>query len=203
LAVRSRLVALCCFAAIAATGCGGAGAHPPVQFLPGGIRTVARGSVPGGPAFAIVAQRYRFEGAVHVDLSSELGGHGGPAGATSSFSPLPSQPFSWSAQVGCTPARGAHWAIVYGLLSSGSYRAYVYSGRRRLELRRAAIPPSIHQRGEVAYAGAPEPLRRVLVRAADGRVVENQQLAALPALACGRGESASVTSASVHVFGGA
>lgn len=183
-----------CSAAVA-IGCGSSHHHAAIaertphfaedHFLPGGIRTVAEGRVPHGPAFAISAERYRFEGRIYVDLATQMEPHAALQGGESSFSPDPSSaPLTWSAEEGCSKHPPVSWSILYGLLSDRADRASVYMARRWQVVQTAAIPASIHSRGLLGYALLTEAPGRVLVRDAAGHVVQDESLGLLPKERC-------------------
>jgi hypothetical protein len=53
-----------------------------VKFLPGGVRTLAQGALPGGQRFSIDAQHYRFQGRTYLGLNV-----GTRSGAGAGFTP--------------------------------------------------------------------------------------------------------------------
>jgi hypothetical protein len=115
------------------------GPFPKDHFLPGGIRTLAAGHVPHGPAFAISVLRYRFQGKLHSDLQAQMQPHARLSGASGSFSPSSGEPFDWTTEQGCS--RAATWSIVYGLLRDPHDRGVLYIGAERRPLRRLRSPP--------------------------------------------------------------
>jgi hypothetical protein len=128
-----------------------------------------------GPAFAISAERYRFEGKIYVDLTAEMEPHAALSGGGGSFSPEPtSNPLTWSAEQGCSLHPTVRWSVLYGLLRNSTDHAFVYTGQRGYGMQAAAIPASIHLHGEVAFAALTEPPNRVVVRDSAGSVIQDE-----------------------------
>jgi hypothetical protein len=150
---------------------------PTLKFLPGGLRKVVRGRVPGGPGFSIVGEHYSFLGRDYFELSieTELGGGG--------ESPRGQRPglFSWHLWTGCRPHP---YMILYGLLkaSGDSVYARTSSSSGKLgKLRRVAIPRSLHAGGVLVYAVSSTVPSELLVRAQDGRTILVESLGDLAA----------------------
>lgn len=121
------------------TGCGASrpGDRPltstlpsdPVQFLPGGIETVARGRVQGAAGFSILAERYRFQRRTYFNLAANVREIGGGSQGTN-FTPEPSKPLAWSTGQGCSPS-ATMWTIVFGVLADSHDRAYADTAHGR------------------------------------------------------------------------
>jgi hypothetical protein len=131
--------------------------------------------VPGGPAFAIIAERYRFQGKISVDLAAQMEPHARLQGASGSFSPESTQPFSWSAEQGCSKHPSVSWSILYGLLRDPSDHAYAYTGARMHTVLTAPIPPSIHLAGALGYAVLRQAPSRLLVRDRAGKIIQDER----------------------------
>jgi hypothetical protein len=87
----------------------------PVQFLPGGIQTLARGRLAGTAGYSIRAERYRFQHRTYSDLAVSVNEIGGGSQGTN-FTPEPSKPLAWSTEQGCSPS-ASMWTIVFGVLA--------------------------------------------------------------------------------------
>jgi len=194
--VWGSVVLTCC--AVLAVSCGSSarrapttvltGPFPKDYFLPGGIRTLAKGRVHRGPTFAISAERYRFEGKIYVSLSATTEG-----GASGSFSPHPErQPLTWSTQEGCSVHPLVTWSIFFGLLRDRTDRAFVYTDRAQHRVGVAAIPPAIHLPGVLGYAALSQAPERVLVLGTHGRVIQDESFGPPRKEACNPNESSSI-----------
>jgi hypothetical protein len=195
LAVLAWLLALC-------LGCGGstgpqshastARTYPKDHFVAGGIRTLAEGRVPHGPAFAISALRYRFQGKLYTDLQAQMQPRAKLSGASDSFSPRSREPFEWTAEQGCSAKPSVSWSILYGLLHDPGDRVVIFLGTHRRSGRRRSIPASFHLSGELGYAVLDRPPSRVLVLDRAGKGVQDQVLGSLARERCTPGESGSL-----------
>jgi hypothetical protein len=163
------------------------------EFLPAGVRTLSQGRVPHAPAFAISAERYRFEGRIYVDLAAAMEPHARLAGASGSFSPDPGQPFSWSAERGCSTHPAARWSIVYGLLRDAGDRAVAYTGRERHPVLTAPRPVSIHDQGVLGYVVLTQQPSRVLVLNPAGEVLQDERIGTPARERCNPEASGSLT----------
>jgi hypothetical protein len=162
------------------------------HFVAGGIRTLAEGRVQRGPAFAISALRYRFQGKLYTDLRAQMQPHAKLSGASDSFSPRSREPFEWTTEQGCSAKPPVSWSILYGLLHDPSDRVVLFLGTHRRSLRRRSIPASFHLSGELGYVVLHRPPSRVLVLDRAGEVVQDQLLGRLPRERCTPGESSSL-----------
>jgi hypothetical protein len=158
---RDRLALAAGLAALAVSGCGGStrtGHVPrssPIDYLPGGDRRIAWQPVPGVGALAIYAERYRFEGRVHLDLAYQFHEPGGASGGSSVHADGAGL-LSWTFGGECPRAGATASGAVHGLLR--------------------AIPSYLHPGGVAAYAVLDEPPERLLVRTPAGRTVMSEQL---------------------------
>lgn len=170
-----------------------------VKHLPGGIVTLARGSLPQGPSFTIRGDRYRELGAVHFELklttsneASEgffVGGSGGDAfetgvegpevGAGGVFNPGKQAfgpeglVFASHVSSGCQPEP---YAIVFGVLKARGDTVLARVSGALVPLREAAIAPRLHAGGVLAY-GAFSPLpTELLIQDASGKTVASRNL---------------------------
>jgi hypothetical protein len=162
----------------------------PFEYLPGGLRVLARGHAPRGPEFAIVGEHFRLFGAAHFALELQAGPEanhikyrsreggliesiGGESGE--SFPVLVGrlgvERFFAHVESGCHPYEHA---IVYGLLNAPRDRVFVRVAGKLNELRHVKIPADMHAGGVLAYgafASAPEAL---IVRSPSGRTVQSE-----------------------------
>jgi hypothetical protein len=157
-------------------------AAQPVHYLPGGLRTILRARAPGGPAFSIVGQHYRFQGHVYFDLSIELGEEanlGGADGSIISVGNIGSSsgrrpsPFSSQIEEGCRPHE---YAVVYGLLKAPGDIVFARIAGALRPLRHVHIPASLHADGVLAYIALPSVPVELLVRTPDGRTIATEKL---------------------------
>ncbi|HWX74679.1 MAG TPA: hypothetical protein VNZ05_05185, partial [Solirubrobacteraceae bacterium] len=150
----------------------------PVKILPGGLRTIVRDRVPGGPSYAIIGERTRFLGNVefklNIRIASSSAGEGGSASSGSaSIGPPGRKPFSWQTEEGCRPHP---YTIIYGVLSQPRDVVLVRAAGKLYELRRVAIPASLRVHGVLAYAALPQEATRMIVKAPGGRTVVNEAI---------------------------
>ncbi len=158
-------------------------ARPSLKLLPGGTRTIARGSLPQGPSFSIVGERYTLTGHTHftlrVNVAAEAG-FGGLTGGTSTIvvgghlKPKPSTPFAVKMETGCQPHE---YAILYGILKAPTDTVLVRSSGSLKPLRRVRIPASLHVHGALAYIALPAMPSELLVRTPNGKTIFIEKLA--------------------------
>ncbi len=146
--------------------------------------------MPHGPAFAISALRYRFQGKLATDLQAQMGPHAKPTGEAGSFSPRSREPFEWTTEQGCSAT--VTWSILYGLLRDPGARGVLSIGSRHQRLLTASIPARFHLRGVLGYAALPRNPTRVLVRDSAGKVLQDQDLGRGASERCTPGESSSL-----------
>jgi len=167
--------------------------RPALRYLPGGLRTVVRDSVPGqGPAFSIIAQHYRFLGHTYFEfklevqpLPNEQEGGGlashifvggsevlGRIVLARGHKPIP---FAWQYQQGCQPHS---YAIVYGQLKVPGAIVLTRTAGTVQALHVVPIPASMHVHGALAYAALPTLPEEVVVRSAQGKTLFNEKLGA-------------------------
>ncbi len=156
----------------------------PLKYLPGGVRTLVRESVPQGPTFAIVGEAYRFLGHVYFDLKihveaeaeSEFGGSGSGSGSgffVGGVRGKPS-PFSPEFETVCKPHP---YEIVYGLLKAPRDTVLARSAAgASTPLREVAIPANMHAHGDLVYAALSTAPTELLIRAPSGRTVATEKL---------------------------
>jgi hypothetical protein len=150
----------------------------PVQFLPGGMQTLARGRLPGTAGYSVRAERYRFQHRTYFNLAVNVEEIGGSSQGTN-FTPEPSKPLAWSTEQGCSPS-ASMWTIVFGVLADPHDRAYAYTTHGRYRLRTATIPRRFRATGVAAYAGLPEDPIRMLVTTATGATLMSEELERAP-----------------------
>jgi hypothetical protein len=158
-------------------------ARPSLKLLPGGIRTIARGSLPQGPSFSIIGERDSLMGKIHFDLRVEVaaGAEVGDLirGASSivvggHLKPKPSPPFALKMRTGCQPHE---YAILYGVLKAPTDTVLARSSGSLQPLRRVRIPASLHVHGVLAYIALPAVPNELLVRTPTGKTIFTEKLA--------------------------
>jgi hypothetical protein len=164
----------------------------PVQFLPGGMQTLARGRLAGTAGYSVRAEHYRFQHRTYFNLAinvQEIGG--GSQGTNFTPEPAKSKPLAWSTEQGCSPSE-LIWTIAFGVLADSHDRAYAYTTHGRYQLRSAPIPPRFKAAGVAAYAGLPEDPIRVLVTTARGATLMSEKLERVPNKPCQPGAAIMV-----------
>jgi hypothetical protein len=154
----------------------------PLKFLPGGIRTLVRARVPGGPRFSIEAQRYRFLGHVYLDLKLHTAAEGSSLGALElssgpssfPFRTLPHSPFVPEESSGCTPGP---YTIVYGILKRPRDTVLARTAAGLQPLQEVAMPASLHAGGVLAYGVFLPPPSELVLLAPGGRTLLHESLA--------------------------
>jgi hypothetical protein len=152
----------------------------PVQFLPGGMQTLAQGRLAGTAGYSVRAERYRFQHRTYFNLAINVQEIGGGSQGTN-FTPEPAKPkpLSWSTEQGCSPS-ASMWTILFGVLADPRDRAYAYTTHGRYQLRTATIPPRFQAAGVAAYSGLPEQPIRILVTTANGATLMAEKLERVP-----------------------
>jgi hypothetical protein len=144
------------------------------------IRTLARGSLPGGGGFSIVGERVKSEyGGSYSDLNAEVtteevfgGSRSEIAGGEGSQTGL-SNRFSEQLKTGCQPHE---YAIVYGVVQDPSSSVLARTSTGLEALHRARIPASLRLGRELAYIALPAVPVELLVRSRSGKVVARESL---------------------------
>jgi hypothetical protein len=158
-------------------------ARPSLKRLPGGTRTIARGSLPQGPSFSIIGERDSLMGKIHFDLRVEVaaGAEAGDLiGGTNTIvvgvhrKPKPSPPFALKMRTGCQPHE---YAILYGVLKAPTDTVLARSAGSLQPLRRVRIPASLHIHGVLAYIALPAVPSELLVRTPTGKTIFTEKLA--------------------------
>jgi hypothetical protein len=144
-----------------------------LKFLPGGIRPLVRGRVPGGPSFTIKGEAYRFVGHIKFALSVDINNGGGGGESLSGKRP---SVFSWATFRGCQPHA---YVILYGLLKDPADSVSARTAGTVQPLRRAAIPAHLHAGGALVYLAASTAPDELLVRDRSGRTVISESLSEL------------------------
>ncbi len=143
----------------------------PLRFLPGGIRTVASGKVPGGgPRFSIRAERFRFLGQVHLHFRVQIHEQGAfSEGLTGGFSVSVrsklSAAFPYEEESGCAPHP---WDIVFGLLEDAHDSVLAHTSAGPVALHAVRLPASLHAHGMFVYGVFSPPASAVTVRGPRG-----------------------------------
>lgn len=137
------------------------------------VHRIARGSVPDGPAFSILAGSEKTPtGADEVSLAVEVG----TEMSTEGIEPEPAGPFAWRIVTGCQPHA---YAILYGVLKNARDTVWARGSSGLTRLRRARLPASLHEHGVLAYAAFSAAPTELLVRAPDGKTVHARKLAGI------------------------
>jgi hypothetical protein len=155
----------------------------PLKYFPGGVRTLVSDRVPSGPAFTIVAERYRFLGTVYFELKLHLEetGESGLGGSSRSIigatvlTPSP-RALDWQIESGCKPHP---YAILYSLLKKPGETVLSRTGTTLTPWRTVPIPAYLHAGGALVYTVLPAPPEELLIRAPDGRMIHSEKLAPL------------------------
>jgi hypothetical protein len=156
---------------------------PPVT-VPGSTATLARGSLPGGPAFTIRARRVRFMGHVSLQLEAAVAteaqgplGGSGFGGLTAGFAGGPPTrrraPFELQQEVGCQPHE---YALLYGLLSKPRDTVLARTAAGLEPLRRVPLPARLHTSERLAYIALAALPEELLVRGPAGGTVFREDL---------------------------
>ena len=150
----------------------------PVQFLPGGVQTLARGRLAGTAGYSVRAERYRFQHRTHFNLAVSVNEIGGGSQGTN-FTPEPSKPLAWSTEQGCSPSASI-WTVLFGVLADPRDRAYAFTAHGRYRLRTAVIPQRFGATGVAAYVAPLEQPIRILVTTARGTTLMSEKLEPVP-----------------------
>jgi hypothetical protein len=151
------------------------------SFVVGPTRTIARGSVPQGPTFAIIGERSGEEGAEQLQLRVDVEGEptegssvliAFPARVGASVSTRPST-FAVQTSTGCRPHE---YAILYGVLRDPKDTVWARSGGQLTQLSEARVPAILHAHGVLAYAGLEGVPSEVLVRSPGGKTLSVEKL---------------------------
>jgi hypothetical protein len=146
------------------TACG----KEPVRILPGS-RVLARAPAPGGGTITIASRRTEVLGATYFGLQLTL--PNGTETGTAALRPAP--PLRWEVSRICEPRP---YGIVYGVLPTSEYEAFVVTGTRLQHLNNIRIPSSVVAHSTLVYGiveGAPG---RLIVRSSDGKTVVDDNI---------------------------
>jgi hypothetical protein len=147
-----------------------------VRYTPGGVRTLARESLPGGAYIAIAALRYEFMGRLYSRLGirfespgahglvSAPGWDGGPRLESGTRSIL-----VMNVSRSCN-GRDAT-AVAYGLLRDPRDTVAAQQGGVSKVFRETEIPAIFHPGGVLVYALLASDVTHIIVRAPNGRIV--------------------------------
>jgi hypothetical protein len=147
----------------------------PIKYFPGGIKTLARGTTPGGVRFSIVGERYRFLGHATFDLkvrtprSLGLSGSSSASGAIAGSGGPPL--FSPEESTGCSPHP---YDIIYGLLKDPRDTVLVRSAGKLTALRKVRIPAELRAEGVLAYGAFSAAPSELIVRGPHGRTLSHE-----------------------------
>jgi hypothetical protein len=154
----------------------------PIKYFPGGVRTLAHDKIPGGPAFAIVGERYRFLGHVYFELKLNLAesgkassGRSSSIGGIGGTGPL-RKVLDWQLEIGCRPHP---YVILYSVLSTTGDIVLVRTSGTLQPMQRAPIPDSLHAGGVLIYAAPSSLPSELILRAPSGKTIVTEDLGSL------------------------
>lgn len=157
----------------------------PLKFLPGGIRTLVSMRVPNGPRFQIVAQRYRFLGHVHLDLTASVAGESPSGGASFSIGHRSQGAglhgraaravFEPQSESGCDPEP---YTIVFGILHRRHDTVLARTAAGLVPLHLQPVPASLHANGVLAWGAFSPPAAELRVDGPRGAVLLKESLSA-------------------------
>jgi len=155
----------------------------PLEYLPGGKRTLVRGQVSQGPDFSIVGERYRLFGRIHTQLKlrtgkglvrsdegEEEGSNEGPGGSFV-VSVKHTTPLDSEISAGCHPRE---YSIFYGLLKRSRDTVLAKIAGKLVPLLRVRIPASLRAGGVLVYLATDGQPEEIVVRAPSGNVVMSE-----------------------------
>jgi hypothetical protein len=146
-----------------------------------GIRTIVSGSLPGGPSFSILGERYsfmreiQFNLRIEVEAEGELGGVSSGSSSSSGGDMTRQKPTPFGAQIktGCQPHE---YAVLYGVLTSPGDTVLARVSGTLVPLRHTDIPADLHVDGVLAYIALPAVPSEVLVRTSGGKTIFTEKL---------------------------
>jgi hypothetical protein len=179
LMIGVQLLAIC--------GCGGSGARRPIVMSRstltwlGSTQSIVSTRVPGGPAFSIVGQRYRFWGDTHLQIATRFAEpwQVADAGRESTWgnedASGKSNLFEEELQVtaGC---QVRPFAIVRGLLKQSADAVLARVAGRVVHLSEVALPASLGSRAVLVYGATPTAPSEFAVRTHAGKLVRLSRL---------------------------
>jgi hypothetical protein len=161
----------------------GCSTHP-LKYLPGGKRTLARGSTPQGPSFSIVGERYRLFGRLHTQLRLTTGEGSASASegeeenvteglnGSSAIRVRPTAPLDSEISASCHPHE---YSIFYGLLKQPRDTVLVKIAGKLVAALRIRIPSSLHAGGLLVYLASVSQPEQILVRSPSGKILMNEE----------------------------
>jgi hypothetical protein len=156
----------------------------PLKYLPGGLRTLARVTVPNGPTFTLVAEHYRFLGQTYFDIKAEqvsdtphLFGAEGSSGATIGLGghrSLAERLLTLEGeQSGCEPTP---YTLLFGVLKPSRDTVLARAGGRLSPLRKIQLPKQLDTPGALVYGVVEPPPEALVIRAPGGRTVATERV---------------------------
>lgn len=139
-----------------------------VRILPGS-RVLAKAPAPGGGMFTIASRRTEVLGETYLGLQLRL-----PNGTETGTAALRlAPPLRWEASriCGLRP-----YGIVYGVLPTAHYGAFVITDTKRQRLNNIAIPPSVVAHSTLVYGIVDGTPGRLIVRSSDGKTVVDDKI---------------------------
>jgi hypothetical protein len=160
-----------------------------VRPIAGGVRTLARGRAPGGPAFKIIGEAARYLGSVHFTVRAQVStrfylGESESGSTTTSAGGRTVEGLSVHVVSGCSPHP---FAIVFALVKAPGATVFARTSHGMLRMSRAAIPSYMHPGGWLAYGAY-----RVLPKALQEQDSRGRPLTGRP-LGSGRPEESCST----------
>lgn len=153
----------------------------PVKYLQGGKQTLVSGQAPQGPHFAIVGERYRLFGRLHLQLKLTTGeglistsdDEEGMEDPNESFAvPVKrATPLDSESSAGCRPHE---YSIFYGLLRQSRNVVLAKVSGTLVPLSRVRLPASLHMRGVLVYLASTGQPEEIVVRSPSGKLLMSE-----------------------------
>lgn len=153
----------------------------PVKYLQGGKQTLVSGQAPQGPHFAIVGERYRLFGRLHLQLKLTTGeglvstseDEEGVESPNESFAvPVKrATPLDSESSAGCRPHE---YSIFYGLLKQSRDVVLAKVSGAFVPLSRVRLPASLHMRGVLVYLASTGQPEEIVVRSPSGKLLMSE-----------------------------
>jgi hypothetical protein len=155
----------------------------PLKYLPGGKRTLLRGSTPQGPRFSIVGERYRLFGRLHTQLKLSTGeglvspDEAGEEDVTEGPNESVAGPVTRTTPLDPEVTAACHpheYSIFYGLLKQPRDTVLAKIAGKLVPVLSVRIPHSLHIGGALVYLASVSQPEEILVRSPNGKTVMNE-----------------------------
>jgi hypothetical protein len=167
---------------VAFAGCGASRSAPRfgeygVKYVTNGIRTLARGRLPGGAFFVIDAVRYEFGGRTYSVLREHIGKIGqhritGPGSGSAKVGHGRNGVLELSISSGC--AAGHQYALAYGMLRDPQDSVVAQGQGVSIALKKVTVPASFGPYGVMVYSLVSRGQVDVVTRAPSGKIVGDE-----------------------------